>query len=92
MLGPNVKRLIAHKMSLDAIPKGGGVADGLKFLLDKERIVKAAREADEWVKSCIAAVRKAAEPNPFREAPDEDIAAEILRKIEERKIARRTAA
>ena len=38
-LGPNAKRLLAHKMSVDAIPAGGGLADGIKFLSSKESII-----------------------------------------------------
>jgi hypothetical protein len=83
-IGPNVKKLIFHKMSQEAIPKGGGVADGLKFLMDKERIQKAFRESTQWVESVILAVRSAAEPNPFKDADDETIAAEILRRVEEK--------
>jgi hypothetical protein len=84
--GPNTKKLVIHKVSLDAIPKGGGVADGIKFLSSRELISKTIRAADEWVKTAILAIRQAAEPNPFREATDEEIAGEILKKIEERKV------
>jgi hypothetical protein len=84
-LTPNLRRLIFHKMSLDAIPKGGGVADGIKFLSDRAGMVKSLHTADEWVKAAILAVRNAGEPNPWRDKPDEDIAGELLRKIEERR-------
>jgi hypothetical protein len=83
-IGPNVKKLIFHKMSQEAIPKGGGVADGLKFLMDKERIQKSLREAAKWIEEAILSVRSAAEPNPLKAADDETIAAEILRRIEEK--------
>jgi hypothetical protein len=86
ILIPNVKKLIIHKVSMEAIPKGGGVADGLKFLTDKERISKTVHAADQWVKDVIAAVRKAGEPNPFKDATDEEIAGEILRKVDEKRI------
>ena len=88
-IGPNVKKLIIHKMSLDAIPSGGGVVDGLKFLTDKDKIAKTLREANEWVKQAIYVVRNATEPNPFKNTSDEDIAGEILRKIEEKRDARK---
>jgi hypothetical protein len=88
-IGPNVKKLIIHKMSLDAIPSGGGVADGLKFFMDKEKISKTLREANEWVKQAINMVRLAGEPNPFKNSTDEDIAGEIFRKIEEKNNARK---
>lgn len=83
--GPNVKRLIAHKMSLDAVPKGGGVADAMKFLTTPGAIVKSAKEATAWVAEAIRVVRLAAEPNSWKNADDEAIAGEILRQIEARK-------
>jgi len=84
-MGPNVKKLVIYKTSLDAIPKGGGVESGIKFLCDKELMVKTMRAADEWVKTVILAVRQAGEPNNLKNATDEEIAAEILRRIEEKK-------
>lgn len=84
-LTPNIRKLIFHKMSLDAIPKGGGIADGIKFLSDREGLSKSLRAADEWVKAAILAVRNAGNPNPWKDRPDEDIAGELLRKIEERR-------
>ncbi len=80
--GPNVKRLIVRKMSTDAIPGGGGLADGLRFLTDPARIRDSAREATAWVFAAIDAV-KAAPDNPFGD-DDEAIAGEILRQIDNR--------
>lgn len=87
--GPNVKKLIAHKMSIDAIPDGGGFADGIAFLSDKHRIIEGAKAATRWVMEAIAVVRTAAAPNPFKNADDETIAGEILLKVEESKKLRR---
>lgn len=84
--GPNVKKLIARKMSVDAIPSGGGLADGIKFLMSPGRIVAAAREATAWVETAIAAV-KAAPDNSFGD-DDEAIAGEILRQLEVRRKAK----
>jgi hypothetical protein len=84
IIGPNVKKLIIHKMTLDAIPPGGGITDGLKFLTDKDRISKTIRESTEWVKQAISVIRNAIEPNPWKLSSDEDIAGELLRKIGER--------
>jgi hypothetical protein len=84
-LTPNIKKLMIHKVSLDAIPKGGGVADGIKFLSDKNKIITTFRESHEWVKKAIQAVRQAGEPNPFKNSTEEEIAGEILRKIEEKR-------
>jgi hypothetical protein len=88
MLGPNAKRLFAHKMAHDAIPKSGGFADGIKFLSTKESIVSGARKAAEWTTQAIDAVRDAAEPNPWKDADDEEIAREILRRIDAKKAHR----
>lgn len=89
MQGPNVKRLIIQKTSTDAIPKDGGLADGLRFLSSSARIAAGIRAATEWVQLAIQAVREAAEPNPWKNADDETIAAEILRQIEEKRKLRR---
>lgn len=79
--GPNVKKLIAHKMAIDAIPAGGGFAAGLHFLSDKQRIIDGAKAATAWVEQAIATV-KSAPDNPYGD--DEAIAGEILRQLEER--------
>jgi hypothetical protein len=84
-IGPNVKRLIIHKMSVDAIPAGGGLESGLRFLSSKESIMNGAKSATEWVKGAIEIVRLAEEPNPFKDADNETIAGELLRQIELRK-------
>ena len=80
MQGPNVKKLIVRKMSTDAIPPGGGLAAGIKFLSSKENIVAGAKAATQWVEAAIAAV-KSAPDNPFGN-DDEAIAAEILHRLE----------
>jgi len=84
-IGPNVKRLIIYKMSIDAIPPGGGVKAGITFLSNPTAISKSARESCEWVKTAISMARKAAEPNPYKNVSDEEIAGDILKRIEERK-------
>lgn len=89
MKGPNVKKLIAHKMSILAIPPGGGLADGVEFLMSKERVIQAAKEATAWVEDAIAVV-KSAPDNPFK--TDEEIADEILRRIEKERKWRRERA
>lgn len=83
----NINRLIAHKMSLDAIPPGtpDGLMVGVRFLSDKGRLVKSSRDAKEWVDAAITAIRLAADPNPWRDSTDEEIAGVILDKIAARK-------
>lgn len=85
MQGANVKRLIAQKMATDAVLAGGGLADALAFLSRPQAISAGARKATEWVMAAIQAVREAAEPNPWKTAGDEAIAAEILRQINAKK-------
>jgi len=86
--GPNIKRLFATAMAREAIPPGGGFADGVRFLTTPGAMVEGARKAQAFVTDAIAAVRSAADPNPLRDATDEDIAGEILRQVEERKAKR----
>lgn len=84
-LGPNLKRLIGHKMAKDAIPDGGGFADGVKFLTTPGAMASGWREAAAWVDQAIVLVRNAGEPNPWKNATEEEIAGELLRKIEIRR-------
>jgi len=42
------------------------------------------KHAEAWTKAAIQAVRDACDPNPFREADSETIAAEILSRMAER--------
>ncbi|HWF06206.1 MAG TPA: hypothetical protein VHA06_21135 [Candidatus Angelobacter sp.] len=81
-LGPNVKSLILRKMSIDAIPKGGGFADALAFLTTEGAMAAGFKAAREWTETAIRVLRLAAEPNPWKDADDETIAAEILQRIE----------
>jgi hypothetical protein len=80
--GPNMRRLAAHKMALDAVPRGGGLPDALRFLQDKDAMVDSAKASTKWVKDAIAAVKQTHD-NPFGN-DDEAIAGELLRRIGER--------
>jgi hypothetical protein len=84
-IGSNVKKLMAIKTSLVAIPKGGNVTDGIKFLSDKEKIIRTMQESLKWVKDSIGLIRTAGEPNPFKNADEETIAGELLRIMEEKR-------
>ena len=79
-MGPNVRKLVVEKMAKDAIPDGGGLADGIAFLSDKDRIIDGARDAQKWVEQALAVV-KTAPNNPWGNN-DEAIAGEILKQIE----------
>ena len=80
----NFNKLIAHKVSVDAIPPGGGFADGVALLIDKEKFIATTRAAVEWVKQAIELVRTAP-GSQWREASDEEIATEILRQVDAKK-------
>lgn len=84
----NMRRLAVHAMSVAAVPAGGGFADAIKFLTNKTVLVESARQADKFARDAVAAVRAASDPNPWRDADDEAIAGEILRRIDERKRSR----
>lgn len=86
--GPNIRKLIAHKMSLLLIPPGSSkdaMATGITGLMKPGNVSQIAREATAWVEAAVAAV-KAAPANPYGE--DEAIAAEILRQIEAKRKVR----
>lgn len=84
-LGPNMKKLIAHKMSIDAIPSGGGVADALKFLTTPGSLGDGWKKAKDWVDAALTAIRSAEGLNPWKEAHDETIAGYLLEQIEAKK-------
>lgn len=84
-MGPNVKRLAILKMSRDAIPPGGSIADGVRFLSDKKGMVESLRKSESWALAAVEAVRQGGDPNPWRNSDDEAIAGELLRRIEARK-------
>ena len=70
------------KVARDAIPDGGGVAAGIDFLLNPERIRETTRAAFEFVQEAIDAVR-AAPDNPYGD-DEEAIAKHIVEEIEKR--------
>ncbi len=79
----NVSKLIAVFIARHAIPPGGGLADGIKFLKNPEwrKQVYERAEADAVV--AIQAIRSAPD-NPYGN-DDDIIAGVLLEKIEERK-------
>jgi hypothetical protein len=80
--GQNVKKLIVRFMSRQAIPHGGGMADGISFLTDKKAIIEAARNATVLAFEAIDLVRAAPD---CEWTTDEEIAAQIVASIEERR-------
>lgn len=67
-------------MALEAVPKGGGFLDGLRFLLDGDRVTDSAVRARATVDSMLAAVRAAPDADP--KWTDEDICEKILAGVE----------
>ena len=88
-LTPNVKRLLLERVSIEAVPNGGGLNAGLTFLSSKENITAGFSAALEWVNQALIAVRNAAAPNPFASASDEEIATELMCQIIDKKKGRR---
>lgn len=82
VFGPCFKKLVIRKMSMAAIPDGGGLADGMKFILNPSAMREGWINAQEWCEAAIAAVRSAPDPNPFKTASEEEISAEILRRAQ----------
>lgn len=80
VLTPNVKTLIIQKMSLDAVPLGGGIEDAVKFLTTPGAIGDGWRKAGEWVKKAIQTVRSVPGYNVWKDSDDESIATEIVRR------------
>ncbi|MFA7218622.1 MAG: hypothetical protein WC057_08505 [Dehalococcoidales bacterium] len=78
----NVNKLIIRKMSVDAVPKGGGFQDAIGFLMNPTVMHETAVRAIEWVGAAIQAVKDAPD-NPYGD-DDEVIAGIILEEIEKR--------
>lgn len=78
-----VQRLVIRKMSHHAIPDGGGLQDGIAFLLNQDAMNEGYRRASKWVQEAIDAV-KSAPDNPYGDN-DEAIAEAILAKLDEKR-------
>lgn len=78
----NMQRLAIQKASRDAVPDGGGIKDVIKLLTDPKGLAANLRAAQEWAKQAVQAVRNADDPNPWRNATDEEIAGVILKEAE----------
>ncbi len=67
------------------IPNNGGIADAFDFLVNlgtpgsksNELVKQAMAQTEEY----ILAVRNASEPNPFKSSTDDEIAGEILKRM-----------
>jgi hypothetical protein len=77
--GPFVTKLILAVLAREAIPPGGGIADGIKFFTDSEHrsmlLAKAESEAVAFIQEIKAA------PDNYLGNDDEHIAEELLKMI-----------
>ena len=78
--GPFVNKLIVRFMTLEAIPKDGGLMDGIKFLSDKEALIASAKNATVQAFEAIDLVRAAPD---CEWTTDEQIAEQIVNQIQE---------
>ncbi len=77
-----LQNLVLSKL---VIPDNGGLADAISFLANlgkpesksNELVKKAMAQTEEY----ILAVRNASEPNPFKGSTDDEIAGEILKRM-----------
>lgn len=81
-LGPNAQKLLIRFISREAIPPGGSIADGAKFLMDEVHRKAVYARARQNMETAFTAVR-AAPDNPHGD-DEEAIAAAILAMLEER--------
>ena len=81
-IGPNAKQLLAHFIALEAVPRGGGLADGLNFLANPDHMRQDMERAMSNLEAALAAV-KSAPDNPYGD-DDEAIAAAILERVEKK--------
>lgn len=81
--GPNVRKLIAVHMANRTVCPTGNLAKVMATLSNPSKFKEAAKESAEFVEVAINAVRMADLPNEYRLSTDEEIAAEILRRVDE---------
>jgi hypothetical protein len=80
--GPNVTKLIVKFIAREAIPPGGGVADGIEFIRNSERREQVLKIAEFKAIQSLQLIKKSPD-NPFGN-DDEQIAGELLKMIEEK--------
>lgn len=80
----SLRALQLRLMAVAAIPEGSQepFIDGVRFLTDRDRLSQAARDAKRQAQDMVLLVRNGAEPNPWRDSTDDEIAAEIMRRVE----------
>lgn len=81
-LGPEVWRIVSSRMCAEAIPSGGGLEAGISFLRTPGAMGQGLRDVVAWWDECLNLVKGAPEPNPYRNASDEEIARAINERIQ----------
>lgn len=81
-LGPNTNKLLSMYIAHEAIPSGGSFSDGARFILDEGLRKNGIERAREKMFGAISTLR---EFDDYKEKSDEDIAAILVKAIEERK-------
>ena len=86
-LTPNLKELVWHLMSLDAVPPGSknGLSSAVEFILTPGKMSESFRNSIIRARNICMAIRQAGEPNPWKDATDEEIAGEVMRKMKEKR-------
>jgi hypothetical protein len=73
--GPYVTRLIMQCISREAIPIGGGIADGIKFFTDESHRKDVMQRAETIALKFVEAIKKAPD-NPY--GTDNEVIAKAL--------------
>ena len=87
--GPNVTKLITKFIAREAVPPGGGLASALEFFSNEELRKQVLDDAENKAMQAIQLI-KSAPDNPFG-SDDEQIASELLSKIQERQLTKDAA-
>lgn len=88
-IGPNMKKFVIRRMSVMAVPAGEGLSSAIEFLMKPGALGSGFKQAMEWCDAAIAAIRGAGEPNPWKNATEEEIAGELVRRIEAKNVLSR---
>ena len=78
-----MKKFVIHLASMDSIPPGGNVVDGVRWLASNERRSASFKKAQAKARELIDAVKSAPGDNPYGD-DDESIAKAIMEKIDQR--------
>lgn len=85
VLGPNTKKLLAHFIALEAVPVGGGLAAGLRFLKDPTLRDEGVARAKTKMQEALDII-KATHDNPYGN-DEEAIAAAILERLDKKNLS-----